>query len=506
MPKPGSRPIALLLGALGALAASQAVAQTLRVGLQSDPTTLDPARSGAFIERIVFASLCDKLVDIGPDLSLRPELATGWAWSDGARTLTLKLRQNVRFQDGTPFDAEAVRINLERYRNDRASRRRGELAALQSIETPAPDTVVLRLSSPFVPLPSVLADRAGMMLSPRAIAEKPDALSDDPVCAGAFRVVRRVTQDRIEVERFQDYWNRPAIKLERVVFRPMPDNTVRLLNLRAGQLDLVERIAPSDVAATRADPRLRVAEATTIAYDLIQFNINHGAGANSAIARDARLREAFELSIDRDVINQVAMEGLFVPSNQPEPPGSTFHHADLPIPKRDLARARALMAAAGQPSPEVTFRVVNTPTSVQVATILQAMAGEAGFRVKIEATEAAAMVAAQERGDFEAALGIWSGRPDPDGNTSIWLACNGFLNRAKWCVNEVDAALVAGRSATEAAERKPHYRAAWARMTEDRPYMVLYHHRWFYAFSPKVTGFAAAPDGLIRFANLELAP
>jgi len=493
--------MAMLLG----LCAAPAPAQTLRIGIQSDPTTLDPARSGAFIERIVFASLCDKLIDIGPDLSLRPELATGWSWSEDALSLTLTLRDGVRFQDGTPFDAEAAKLNLERYRNARESRRRAELAPIAAIETPSPRELVLRLSSPFVPLPSVLADRAGMMLSPKAIAERGEKLSDDPICAGAFRIRQRVTQDRVEVERFDDYWNRAAIKLERVIFRPIPDNTVRLLNLRAGQLDLIERIAPSDVAATKADPRLRVADATTIAFDLIQFNINHGAGAASPIARDARLREAFELSVDRQVINQVVMEGLFVPSNQPEPPGSTFHHADLPIPPRDVARARALLAASGQPSPEVVLRVANSPSSVQVAEVIQAMTAEAGFRVKIEATEAAAMVAAQERGDFEAAIGIWSGRPDPDGNTSIWLACNGFLNRAKWCAPEIDAALAQGRSLTDPALRKPHYRDAWARMTEDRPYMVLYHHRWFYAFSPKLTGFAPAPDGLIRFAGLALA-
>src|SRR4051794_21026312 len=250
---------ALLLAAL--LLATPAAAQTqLRIGLASDPGVLDPAQSGAFVERVVFAALCDKLIDIGPDLGFRPELATAWAWSDGGRTLTLTLRPDARFHDGTPVDAAAVAATLLRYRDARESRRRSELRPVEAVEAPDARSVVLRLSEPNAPLLSILADRAGMILAPAALAQGP-RLGENPICSGPFRFSRRVVQDRIELTRFEGHWNAANIHVERLSFLAIPDSTVRLLNLRAGQLEVAERLAPSDLAEAARDRRIRVVEA-----------------------------------------------------------------------------------------------------------------------------------------------------------------------------------------------------------------------------------------------------
>jgi peptide/nickel transport system substrate-binding protein len=141
-------------------------AQTLRVAIASDPNVLDPALSGAFVERVVFSALCDKLVDVGPDLSFRPELATAWEWAADGLSLRLTLRADGRFHDGTVLDAEAVRVNLERYRTARESRRRAELRPVSAIEVVDRQNLVIRLSEPFAPLLSVLSDRAGMITVP----------------------------------------------------------------------------------------------------------------------------------------------------------------------------------------------------------------------------------------------------------------------------------------------------------------------------------------------------
>ena len=180
--------MARILPLLLFLLAAPALAQgTLRIGIQDDPNMLDPAQSGAFVDRIAFAPICDRLVDLDRDLSVVPQLATGWSWSEDRLALTLTLRPGVTFHDGAPMDAEAVAANLERYRTARESRRKGELGPLAAVEVVDPHTVRLRLSRPYAPLLVALTDRAGMMLSPRTLAD-PAAIARGPVCAGLCSV------------------------------------------------------------------------------------------------------------------------------------------------------------------------------------------------------------------------------------------------------------------------------------------------------------------------------
>ncbi len=480
------------------LCAWPAAAQTLRIGIGADPNVLDPARSGSFVERVVFTALCDRLVDIGPDLTFRPELATAWVWEDEGRTLRLTLREDAGFHDGTRLDAEAVKINLDRYRTAPESVRKAELRPVVAVEAPDARTVLIRLAQPYAPLLSVLSDRSGMIMSPTALARLGARIGDDPVCSGPFRLTRRVVQDRIEMERVPAHWNAANIHIQRVIMQPIPDNNVRLLNLRSGQLDLIERVAPADVATARRDGRIAIAESTAIAYQSIYFNTAAGG------LRDPRVREAPELSIDRRTINEVALEALFVPNNQAEAPGTPYYMADLPLPARDLDRARALLRAAGQPNPAFTLLTPNSPVEVQTAEIIQSMAAEAGFQVRIETLEAAAMVARADAGRYDAAFGIWSGRADPDGNIALWVASDGFLNRMGYRNPAVDAAFIAARQTNDSAQRQGQYRAASVQWMADRPMLILYHYRWFWGMRARMTGFQPSPDGLIRFSGLRL--
>ena len=234
--------------------AGAAQAATLRIGLNEDPDALDPARGGSFVGRVVFAAVCDKLVDIDAQNNFVPQLATSWAWSADNLALTVTLRDGVRFHDGQAMDADAVKANLERYRGAPESLRKGELKPVSSVEVVDPHTVRLHLSQPYAPLVAVLADRAGMMISPKALGR--DVTPDLP-CAGPFKLTERVAQDRIVVDRFPGYWNADAIKLDRIVYHPQPDTTVRLVNLQAGQLDMVERLGPTDVATVKKNPKLQ---------------------------------------------------------------------------------------------------------------------------------------------------------------------------------------------------------------------------------------------------------
>ncbi|MGH7155395.1 MAG: ABC transporter substrate-binding protein, partial [Acetobacteraceae bacterium] len=234
--------VALMILLILTMASPASARHVLRIGLNDDPDILDPAQSGFFVGRIVFAAVCDKLIDIDAKNDFVPQLATAWQWSPDSRALTLTLRDGVRFHDGTVLDADAVRTNLERYRNAPYSLRKAELKPVSAVEVVDPHTVRLVLAQPYAPLPAVLADRAGMMISPAGIARLGNKLADELPCAGPFKLTQRVPQDRIVVDRFPGYWNADAIKLDEIVYQPIPSTTVRLVDLKAGQLDMVERL------------------------------------------------------------------------------------------------------------------------------------------------------------------------------------------------------------------------------------------------------------------------
>src|SRR3954468_23770404 len=211
-----------------ALAASASMAQTLRIGLAEDPDVLDPSLARTFVGRIVFASLCDKLVDIDEKLTIVPQLATSWQWAPDNKALTMKLRPGVTFHDGEKFDAAAVKFNIERHKNIAGSNRRGELLPVSTVDVVDDMTVRLNLSAPFSPLLTVLADRAGMMVSPKAAQAMPTNFGTKPVCSGPFKFAERIAQDRIVLERYPNYWNKAAIHFDKITFQPIIDATVRL--------------------------------------------------------------------------------------------------------------------------------------------------------------------------------------------------------------------------------------------------------------------------------------
>jgi peptide/nickel transport system substrate-binding protein len=350
----------ILIAAVSCAAVS-ARAATLRIGILADPATLDPAQSSSVTDRVVFAGFCDKLIDLDDKLHYVPQLATAWTWGADGLSLTLKLREGVIFQDGTPFDAEAVRFNLERDQTAPYSRRKTELKPVRAVTVVDSHTVRLDLSEPYVPLLAQLADRSGMMVSPKAARELGDKFGSHPVCAGPYRFVERVAQDRIVFDKFDQYWNKGAINIDRVVYLPIPDDTVRLTNLRAGGLQIIERVAPTDIPTVRNDARVRLSAAPSVGYRVLSINTNKGPAAKTSLGTSATLREAFELSLDRAAINQVAFDGAFVPNNQPEPPGSTFYDQALPVPPRDIARAKAIVAASGKSKVPVTLLVRHRP-------------------------------------------------------------------------------------------------------------------------------------------------
>ena len=505
----------LVLAALACGLAFPAAAQTptsqsgptLRIGLADDADALDPTLSRTYVGRIIFAGLCDKLFDIDDKLNIVPQLATGYEWAD-PQTLVFKLRQGVTFHDGEKLDSAAVKTSLERHQTMQGSTRRGEISAIDRIETPDPLTVRLLLKSPSSPLVVQFADRSGMIMSPKALAALGNDFGKAPVCAGPFKFAERVPQDRIVLDRFDGYWNKSAINFARVVYRPIVDATVRLANLQAGAIDFGERFQPSDVPEISKDRRITLVQNTGLGFQSILFNIANGTRPRTPMMTDARVRQAFALSIDRAVINQVVYNAVHTVNAHFVAPDSPFFDPAIKSAPRDVARARALLAAAGVKTPlSVELLIANNPDLRQAGEVIQSMAAEAGFDVKLRTTEFVTALAASDAGDYEMFLIGWSGRADADGNVySFTHTGPPNLNASGYSNKEVDGWLDQARAVSGIPERRALYTKVAAQLMQDLPRMYLYTPNNIFAMSTRVRGFVPVPDGMVRLQGMSIAP
>jgi peptide/nickel transport system substrate-binding protein len=501
------RRVATVLAAISmtALALVSAQAATLRVGIQDDPDALDPALSGTYTGRFVFAALCDKLVDISPDLKIVPQLAESWEWAADGKSITFSLRKNVTFHDGTAFDAAAVKFNIERMKTMPDSKRKAELAPIATVDVIAADKVKFNLSEPFVPLLANLSDRAGMMVSPKAAGEKAGEFAASPVCAGPYQFVERKSRDLIRVKKYPGYWNAGQIGYDEIVYSYVPDSTVRLSRVRAGDLDLAERVAPTDLKTIRDDANLALHSGQGLAVAHLIFNVGAGAKADTPLGKNATLRQAFELAIDRTVINKVAFNGEFLADNQMIPPSSPFYDQAHKAPARDVAKAKALIAAAGMTRVPMELSYENTAGDNRVAQIMQSMAGEAGFDVKLLPMETATAIERYLNGNFEAYIGNWSGRADPDPTLIAFFSCAGSQNVNKYCNKDLDAILNQARGEADEAKRKALYAKATDIYLGALSSIPLYHPNWFFAARKSVGGIVMVPDGLLRLVGVKPA-
>jgi peptide/nickel transport system substrate-binding protein len=493
--------LAALLFSFNATAQAQT---TLRIGLAEDPDILDPTLARTYVGRIVFAALCDKLFDIDDKLNIVPQLALSHETSADGKEVTIKLRPGVKFQDGEPLDADAAKFSLERHLTMQGSFRKPELASLDHVEVIDPLTIKLVLKTPFSPLIAQLTDRAGMMVSPKAAKAEGDKFGLHPVCAGPYKFVERVQQDRIVLEKFADYWNKDNVFIDRIVYLPIVDATVRLANLKSGGLDLIERVLATDIKDVRADPNLRLSKADELGYQGITLNIGNDK-AKGPLSQSAKVRQALDLSIDREALNEVVFNGEFVPGNQWVSPDHPYYQKGFPIPARDVKKAKALLKEAGVTPPvSVDFMVPKNPEVEAAAQVIQSMAAEAGFDLKIRVTEFATSLKQAEAGEYQAYMLNWSGRIDPDGNSYIFLHSNAPQNYSAWSNAEADRALDDARLTTDMVQRKALYERLTKLVLQDEPILYVYHRGILIAHTTKLEGYKQMPDGLVRVVGLKL--
>ncbi|ADB52783.1 ABC transporter substrate-binding protein [Conexibacter woesei] len=477
---------------------------TLRVGLTAEPDYIDPARMQSLDSWQVLTAMCEGLYKIGARGQAVPQLAVGAPRvSKDGLTATIKLRDGVQFNDGTPFDARAVKLSLER--NGRTSVLfQGN--GIERIDAPADDTVVLHLARPYAPLEGDLAGPGGMIGSPKQIAALGDKFGDRPVCVGPFEWVSRRGGDSIRLRRSDVYYDKENVHLDGLDFKVIPDTNARGVSLRAGEIDIAAE--PPEPGALKSDSNLDVTTITGAGWKGLYVNVGNVDGAgkppkprDTPLSTSAEARQALSLAIDRQALINLTSGDGSAPACSAIPPSSPFYD-DPPCPqKADPDAARALLERAGVRTPvKGTMVVAGSPEETRTAQAVQGMARDAGFDFEIETCDVATCIRRLLAGDFDVTLGGFDGVVDPDQSLSPFVASTGGFNFVGESDAELDRLLASARAeSTDVDARRKLYRQALDRIRERAALIVFYNTGSSAAARKNVSGYVLTPSVLLDY-------
>ncbi len=492
-----------------------AAAQTgasITVGQLEDADMLDPSLTGTIGAREILFNMCQGLYDVDAQGNVVPNLAAGpITYSADGLTATIPLRQNLLFNDGTPFDAQAVKTTLDRDKTIQGSRRAFELAALDGVEVADSQTVLLHLNSPTQSLIASLANAAGMIMSPTQLANLGDKFGDQPVCVGPYKFSERVPGDHTTIVKSEYYENAANVSIQQITFKPVPDDSVRAANLEAGAFQAIDRVGVTDMTRLQSNTQLQVVPVSSNAFMTLVLNIQNANGndktpavPNRVLAQHPELRQAFELGLDRNQINQVIFQGFEVPNCSPISPSSPWY-TDPNCPSRDVAQAKQLIAQSGLPTPiPVTILVPNNPTLVRMVQLIQSQEKEVGFDVTVSPGEVVAVATQAANGNFDMLVDEFSGRLDPDLNITNYQGTGGSDNYSNASDPQIDAALQGARQTQDPAVRKTMYAQIVQQILNRRALIYLYSENIAVGLSTNLTNLDVRPDGYIRYAGMSL--
>ena len=416
------------LGLAGSASAKRSDEQnSLVVAVSNDPASIDPARNTAEpIGSEMIINIFDTLVAwTAPDSThLEGRLATGWQLAPDGKSLTLQLRQGVRFQDGTPFDAAAVKFSIERTR-DLNPYMQASFGVIAAIVVQNPLQLTITLKQPMPMFLSLLAQPQAAIVSPSAVKRWGSHFGDHPVGTGPFRFRSYTPDTSVVLERNPDYFRGPS-KLQRVIYRVIPDASTRRLELKYGGIDIGQQagqlasIPADDIASFNKDGKVRVLQVPSQIIRQIEFNNKD----TKSPVHDLRVRQAMAYAVDYDGMINGVFSGLAERVYGPLP---TSNWAFDPAMKQKAfsynpAKARALLAAAGYQPGQLKFTLYTYQGSIwsSVATFLQANFADVGIDVTVQQTEFPQFRALQTAGQFDIALdGRQPWYNDPDAHITI---------------------------------------------------------------------------------------
>jgi len=466
---------------------------TATIALESELRTLDPLDSSLLVEREVFYNMYDSLFTIDPSLKISPGLVKTWDVSD-PMNLKFTLQSGVKYQDGTAFDAQSVKDNIQRYQTTSTSRRKSDLASVASVEVVDDTHVIFHLKKPDATLLATLVDRAGMMLSMAAVKAGGQNFSLAPTGAGSgpFEFVEWKRNDHLKLKKNPGYWKSGLPYLDGVTYRAIPDVNAILAALKTGDIDIARTIAPKDVASVKADSTFIYRDTPAIGFN--GFELNTGA----APFNDPAKRKAVALAIDRYTILKNINFNIGVVGYGPIPPSSwAFDSTEKIYDHADPAKAKATATGFS-----FTYKTTSDPIAQQLAALLQSELAAAGITMNVQTEEFATYVQECANHQFQACNVNWSGRIDPDGNTYAWWHTKGDFNDSLYSNTQVDQWLEDARLNTDQSKRKQDYMNAQKQLVADAPYVFTGFGVSAQISDNKIHGFTLYPDLMIRMAGV----
>ncbi|MDP7638262.1 MAG: ABC transporter substrate-binding protein [Candidatus Hydrogenedentes bacterium] len=467
----------------------------LRVGYTIGPTSLDAVLGRSGGDTYYWRQIFDNLVDVDPQLRSRPStsLATSWEIATDPHSITFHLREGVTFHDGTPFNAEAVKFNIERILDPKTmATPRASFTVIDSVDALDELTVRFNLKRPWGAGLNMLADRGGIMSSPAAIEAFGKEYGWNPSGTGPFILDKFITGTLVHLVRNPNYWGtdekgNQLPYLDEVTIHVILDETVRASALRTGEIDLAY-LPNKDVSAFERDERfqIEVMQGGGIAV-VLAFNID------KPPLDDVNLRRAVSYAINSEVINKaIFFDRAIVADSGMWPTGAWAHDPDVERPYYDIEKAREFLRAGGKPDGfEFTAVAWNSPTLVPTTEILRAMLKKIGVTMNIEifhtgpATEA--FFHARE---YPLYVTSWSRYPEPDWLASLAYKTDGYYNAGNLERPDVDRLVEQGAALYETADRKVVYDELNALVLDEAWYVPLLY----------AVNYAAAP---LKVHNLD---
>ena len=488
----------LLVAAALVLTALPAFAQTIVYGRGNDALTLDPAMATSSEDFKTADWTFDGLVRFeGPTTKIVPALAESWETSEDGKAWTFHLRQGVKFHDGTPFTAEAVKVSFERqFKQDHPSysprfvRWANKYGAMTEVEVVDDHTAVLHFSSPQPALLYNLAIYPAFIASPTAIADNPEGMMEHPVGTGPFKFVRWEKNNFIELERNDEYWGEVP-KVERVVVRVIPENDVRLLALQKGEIHLTDDVPFNRIADLQAGGTVEVQTVGSIGFSATYMNMEREA------MKDVRVRKAIQMAINRERIFRVGFFGQGIAADQPMPPGEVGHSESITKYAYDPEAAKALLAEAGYPNGlSIEFLGFSNPrpflpAPTDTIAMIQADLAAVGVKANVSMATWADWISRRRAGDFDLSIGGWtSSTVDPEGVIyalfhSRFVGADNFVRMA---IPEMDKILEEAIATTDEERRADLYVQAADMITEEAPVVFLAHPVFSLGVNSQVKG------------------
>jgi len=463
--------------ALGGVAASQTRGGTVTMGVEQDIAGFDPIVVGVYDTGPMAAAalLFDTLTRLDDNGVVEPRLALSWSSSPDFKKWTFKLRPGVKFQDGSPFDAEAVAFNYDRMMDPANNCRCAFfLNGISNIDTPDELTVVYHLRVPSVNFPALLSPPAvtNVFHSPKAIKELGEGYNHHPVGTGPFKLKSWQIGDRIVLERNPDYWNPGHPYLDEVVIRPLPDPGARFASLVAGDVDIIWDDQADAIKKAMGMPSLRVNQYDGSGISTIVLNVK------KPPLDDIRVRQALRYAADIQGFADAFAEGLYQPAKDPYGSGSFVKCKDPGTLPFDLAKAQALVKEYGKPI-NLKFMVTAEPRGMGIGQIFQEFWKAAGITVTLDPVDQTTFVTKSFQHDFE--IGGWriADLADPEPQMYADFHTGSPVNIAQYSNPEVDKLLEEARSVADQEKRIADYCQIAKILNKEVPWIWLFSNHYF---------------------------